>query len=165
MYFRGIEKALNSLDDGADRGAERIVVGWSPNGDETQFVMSPTKFCQTHRLSACQAGIVRFLSRYQFEKNSWLIDQSSLLAQLLIEFGTSQRPSVLSCLRTKLGFQHYVAPRIRSVFGRGLSVSNYCLVNGLSPQIALLIGLVCNAPTTANLKRAEQLMIELKAKR
>lgn len=108
---------------------------------------------------------MRFLSRYQFEKNPWLIDQASLLAQLLMEFAVPHSPTVFSRVRGKLGFQRYIAPRIRTAFGTGLSVSSYCLVNGLSPQIAVLIGLVCNAPTAANIERAEQLMIALKAKR
>lgn len=158
-------KSDADINLGMHEEAEQIVVGWSPDCDESRFAVSPTRFCMIHRLTPCQAGIVRFLSRYQFEKNPWLIDQSCLLARLLIEFGNGRRLPAFCRLRKKMGFKQYLSPRIRTEVSPGLSVSTYCLVNGIAPEILVPLGLVCNAPTQANVEHAITLMNRIKSKR
>ena len=64
---------------------EAITPGWSPKDDEIRFVVSPSRFCSIHKLSPCQCGIVLYLSRYQFERNPWLIEQSILLLDLMLK--------------------------------------------------------------------------------
>lgn len=142
------------------KNVEAITLGWSPHGDERKFVVSPSHFCSIHKLSPCQCGIVLYLSRYQFEKNPWLIEQSTLLINLMLTYGKNRLPWYWRLL-PRLGQPVYLAPRLRNHSLDALSVITYCALNGISNRLMLPIDLVCNSPTEGNLQKAVVLLRRL----
>lgn len=142
------------------KNVEAITLGWSPHGDERKFVVSPSHFCSIHKLSPCQCGIVLYLSRYQYEKNPWLIEQSTLLINLMLAYGKNRLPWYWQLL-TRLGQPLYLAPRLRNHSLDALSVISYCALNGISNRLMLPIDLVCNSPTEDNLQKAVVLLQRL----
>lgn len=140
---------------------ERIILGWSPEGNEDDFAISPRRFSHLHRLSPCQSGIVSYISRYYFEKNPWLLKQSGLLMKLLLEYGKSHRP-IYNGLRKMLGLKPYLAPTSRPWSLERISVSTYCMINGIGPELLVPLKLVCDEPTEEGIKRALEIIKGLK---
>tara|TARA_R100000306_G_C4248252_1_gene79141 strand:- start:24 stop:326 length:303 start_codon:yes stop_codon:yes gene_type:complete len=100
------------------------------------------------------------LSRYQYEKNPWLIEQSTLLINLMLAYGKNRLPWYWQLL-TRLGQPLYLAPRLRNHSLDALSVISYCALNGISNRLMLPIDLVCNSPTEDNLQKAVVLLQRL----
>ncbi|MEQ9208260.1 MAG: hypothetical protein RLN96_00240 [Pseudomonadales bacterium] len=142
------------------KNVEAITLGWSPHGDERKFVVSPSHFCSIHKLNPCQCGVVLYLSRYQFEKNPWLIEQSILLINLMLTYGKNRLPWYWRLL-TRLGQPVYLAPRLRDHSLDALSVITYCALNGISNRLMLPINLICSSPTENNLQKAVELLQKL----
>lgn len=140
---------------------ERVILGWSPEGDEDDFAISPRRFSHLHGLSPCQSGIVSYISRYHFERNPWLLDQSGLLMKLLLEYGTSYRP-LYNGMRKLLGFKPYLAPTSRPWSIERINVSTYCVINGISPKLVLPLKLVCDEPTKEGISRAIEIVKDLR---
>lgn len=136
---------------------ERIILGWSPDGGEENFVVSPKRFSTLHGLSPCQSGIVSYVSRYQFERNPWLLDQSLLLMNLILEYGHVHWP-VSIWVRKIMGLDSYLAPRARSCSLRKMSVQTYCMINGIGPDLLLPLKLVCDEPSRQGLMRAAEII-------
>jgi hypothetical protein len=136
---------------------ETIAPAWSPDGDESRFVVSPSHFCSVHRLSPCQCGIVLYLSRYQFERNPWLIGQSILLIDLMLKYSKNRLPGYKRLLG-KLGQPVYLAPRLRDHKLDAVSVLAYCALNGITNRLMLPINMICNSPTEKNLTKARDLL-------
>jgi|GEM_PF-5926419 len=142
------------------KNVEAITLGWSPHGNERTFVVSPSHFCRTHKLSPCQCGIVSYLSRYQFERNPWLIEQSILLLDLMLTYGKNRLPCYWRLL-IRLRQPVYLAPRLREHSLDALSVIAYCALNGISNRLMLPIYLICNSPTEEDLHKARDLLQKL----
>lgn len=142
------------------KNIEAITLGWSPHGDERRFVVSPSHFCCIHKLSPCQCGIVLFLSRYQFERNPWLIEQSVLLLDLMLTYSKNRLPCYWRLLLW-LGQPVYLAPRLREHSLDALSVITYCALNGISNRLMLPIHLICSSPTEEDLQKARELLKNL----
>ena len=140
---------------------ERIILGWSPAWSEDSFVVSPRRFSALHRLSPCQSGIVIYLSRYYFEKNPWLLDQSILLIELILEYGYSYN-ALQRLFRVLFGLKLYLAPTAHSLSLEKMTVSAYCMVNGIGPELLLPIKLVCDNPTKEGLLQALELIRKIR---
>lgn len=140
---------------------ERIILGRSPAWNEENFVVSPKRFSILHRLSPCQSGIVVYLSRYYFEKNPWLLDQATQLINLILEYGYSYNTSQ-RWLRKLLGLKLYMAPTTHSLSVEKMTVSAYCMVNGIGPELLLPIKLVCDEPTKEGLTQALEIIRRIK---
>jgi len=138
----------------------RRVVGWSPNGDESIFVISPKRFAEMNRLSPCQSGVVRYLSRFQYERNPWLLQESGLLIELMLEFGPVRVP-FYKRYHEHLGWPVYLAPQARYNFLETMNVTTYCVINGIDQPLLLPMGLVCNEPTRKNLRQALKLIDQI----
>ncbi len=139
---------------------EAITPGWSPKNDEGGFVVSPSRFCSIHKLSPCQCGIVLYLSRYQFERNPWLIEQSILLLDLMLKYGKNRLPCYWRLL-PKLGQPVFLAPRLKEHRLDTISVMTYCALNGLANRLMVPINLICNSPTREDLDKARELLRNL----
>ncbi len=139
------------------KNTEAITPHWSPDANERRFVVSPSHFCAMHRLSPCQCGIVLYLSRYQFEKNPWLVEQSILLLDLMLRYSKHCLPGYKRLL-TRLGQPVFLAPRLRQHSLDALSVLTYCALNGIANRLMLPISIICNSPTEEDLKKARDLL-------
>lgn len=139
---------------------EAITPSWSPKNDESRFVVSPSRFCSIHKLSPCQSGIVLYLSRYQFERNPWLLEQSILLLDLMLKYSKNRLPCYWRLL-SKLGQPVFLAPRLREHSLDGISVMTYCALNGLENRLMVPINLVCKSPTVEDLGKARELLRSL----
>jgi len=140
---------------------ERIILGWSPAWNEENFVVSPKRFCTLHKLSPCQSGVVVYLSRYYFEKNPWLLDQSILLINLMLDYGYSYTVTQRR-VRKILGMKCYLAPTTNSWSFEKMSVSAYCMINSIGPELLLPLKLVCDDPTKEGLSRALEIIRRVK---
>jgi len=139
---------------------EAITPAWSPTGDESRFAVSPSRFCSIHKLSPCQSGIVLYLSRYQFERNPWLIEQSILLLDLMLKYSKNTLPCYWRLL-PKLGQPVFLAPHLREHSLDAISVLTYCALNGLANRLMVPINLICSSPTQEDLVRARELLLNL----
>ena len=135
--------------------------GWNPDGGEERFKISPTWFCQSNRLNPCQAGIVRYLSRYRYEKSPWLLDQSILLAKLMLEFGPSHRSWVQKGRDFIVGDQK-LGTRASYRLDTDRSAFIYCLANDIDYPLSSPLKLVCDEPTRAGLEKAIEQIEQLR---
>ena len=131
--------------------------------DECCFAVTPTRFCQLHQLSACQVGVVRALSSYQFEKDPNLLDRAGEFAALILEFDGPRFLSPFGRLAQRCGMNPYLAPREQGPCYSHINLSTYCLINGISSSLALPLGLICRAPTEDNIRKAISLIQMIKA--
>jgi hypothetical protein len=139
---------------------EAVRADWSLECDERRFVVSPSHFCSMHRLNPCQCGIVLYLSRYQFERNPWLVGQSILLIDLMLKY-SKYRMSWYKRLLLKFGQPVYLAPCLRDHSLDALTVLAYCALNGISNRLMLPINMICHSPTEENLTKARELLKSL----
>ena len=131
--------------------------------DECCFAVTPTRFCRLHQLSACQFGVVRALSNYQFEKDPNLLDRAGEFAALILEFDGPLFLSSFGRLAQRWGMSPYLAPREQGQLYSHINLSTYCLMNGISSSLALPLGLICRAPTEDNIRKAISLIQSIKA--
>ena len=116
--------------------------------------------CSIHKLNPCQSGIVLYLSRYQFERNPWLIEQSILLLDLMLKFSEHRLPCYWRLL-PKLGQPVFLAPRPKVFSLDAIIVMTFCALNGLANRLMVPISLICNSPTREDLNRARELLLNL----
>lgn len=119
------------------------------------MAIQPIEFCEINNLNACQAKIVKYVSRHKSKNGAADIRKGIHCLDLLLELSVRWR-------RTE--FSPLLAPsvEIRRVSGLPfISGEEYCVSNSLGPEESSVILIVSETPDESRLLRARSLLERL----